>query len=156
MAIPHKQRPPTPITTPSPITDVARWTPLVRVHGLSMQPTLEHGQWLLTRRGAAAVGDIVVFTTGRGRRCVKRIVAAPGDVVELEAGRLFVNRQSMDGQPRTAGARVETWDVPDGHFFVVGDNLRQSDDSRVWQEPFVPAAGISGVVVSRSYRRTPG
>ena len=142
-----RREPPPTHTTPSP-TDVARWTPVVRVRGRSMQPALEHGQWLLTRpRGRrVGVGDIVVFTVGRGgERYVKRIAAGPGDLVELEAGRLFVNGASYDGRPRTAGARVEAWTVPAGHVFLVGDNLRQSDDSRVWQEPFVPLDRISGV-----------
>ena len=151
MATRHQQRPRTPSTTARPITDVARWTPLVRVRGCSMHPTLEHGQWLLTRPRPRRldVGEIVVLTTASGGLHVKRIVAGPGDVVELEAGRLYVNQHSPDGQPRTAGARVETWHVPEGHFFVAGDNLRQSDDSRVWTEPFVAAARISGVAVPR-------
>lgn len=141
----------TPITTASPISDMARWTPFVRVRGWSMHPTLEHGQLLLTRprRRRLEVGDIVVLTTGRGVRYVKRIAGGPGDVVELEAGRLFVNQHSYDGHPRAVGARVETWHVPHGHYFVVGDNLQQSDDSRVWHEPFVAATCISGVALPR-------
>ena len=146
-----KLTPPTPISTDSLITDVARWTPFVRVQGCSMHPTLEHGELLLTRPRPRRleVGDIIVLSTGRGVRYVKRIMAGPGDVVELEAGRLFVNQHSYDGQPRTAGAWVQTWHVPGGHFFVVGDNLRRSDDSRVWNEPFVPATSISGVALPR-------
>lgn len=129
------------------LTDVPRWTPLVRVLGCSMRPILDHGQLLLTRpRGShVAVGDIVVFTRSDGRRYVKRIAAGPGDVVHLEAGRLFVNQRSYDGRPRIPGARVQTWHVPDGHIFAVGDNLGQSDDSRTWNEPFVPVTRISGV-----------
>lgn len=114
-----------------------------------MHPTLDDGQLLLTRPTGwrVNVGDIVVLTTDRGERCVKRIAAGPGDLVELEAGRLYVNQRSYDGHPRSAGARVEAWRVPEGRFFVVGDNLRQSDDSRVWHEPFVPASRISGVAI---------
>lgn len=123
-----------------------------------MHPTLTDGQLLLTRPAGrhVQVGDIVVLMNGRGERCVKRVAAGPGDLVELEAGRLYVNRRSYDGRPRTAGGRVETWRVPHGHFFVAGDNLRQSDDSRVWQEPFVPASRISAVAIrSRSLDRAP-
>lgn len=114
-----------------------------------MHPTLDDGQLVLTRpRGwSVDVGDIVVFTTGRRKRYVKRLAAGPGDLVELEAGRLYVNQRSYDAKPRTAGAKVQTWRVPDGHFFAVGDNMRHSDDSRVWQEPFVPLSSISGVVI---------
>lgn len=114
-----------------------------------MHPALAHGQLLLTRPAGrhVGVGDIVVFETAGGARYVKRVAAGPGDIVELEAGRLYVNQRSYEGLPRAAGARIEAWRVPDGHFFVVGDNLRQSDDSRVWKEPFVPAARISGVAM---------
>lgn len=135
-------------TMATPATDVARWTPVVRVRGCSMSPTLRDGQWLLTRpRRRADVGDIVVFTTARGERHVKRIAAGPGDLVELEAGRLFVNQRSCDGRPRVAGARVQSWRVPAGHVFVLGDNLRVSNDSRVWPQPFVPVGRISGVAL---------
>lgn len=151
MATRRTERPCMLPTTATPITDVARWRPLVRVRGCSMHPTLKHGQWLLTRPRPRRlqVGEIVVLTTASGGLRVKRIVAGPGDLVELEAGRLYVNHHSYDGRSRTAGARVETWRVPDGHYFVAGDNRRQSDDSRVWSEPFVAAARISGVAVPR-------
>lgn len=151
MATRRRARRPMPTIPASPVIDVARWTPVVRVRGRSMQPTLEHGQWLLTRPKfrCVEVGDIVVLTARGGARYVKRIAAGPGDVVELEAGRLFVNRQAQDGQPRRSGARVVTWRVPAGHFFVVGDNPRQSNDSRVWKEPFVAESRISGVALRR-------
>lgn len=120
-----------------------------------MHPTLTHGQLLLTRPrgGRLEVGDIVVIAMEGGERYAKRIAAGPGDLVELEAGRLFVNQRSYDGRPRRTGAHVQTWRVPDGHIFVVGDNLGQSDDSRVWNEPFIPAFRISGVALRR--RRLP-
>lgn len=145
------RRPRTRSTASTTSTDVARWTPIVRVRGRSMHPTLAEGQWLLTRpvRRRVAVGDIVVLTAGRGRRYVKRVAAGPGDLVEFEAGRLFVNRHALDGRSRIAGARIETWHVPTDHFFVVGDNPSQSDDSRVWPEPFVCLDRISGVALSR-------
>lgn len=121
-----------------------------------MQPTLRAGQVLLTRPVGRriAVGDVVVLAAAAPvPLCVKRVAAGPGDVVELEAGRLYVNDRPWDGRPRVAGARVQTWRVPNGHYFVVGDNLRESTDSRVWPQPFVPASRISGVAVKRWPRR---
>jgi len=130
----------------------------VRIRGRSMQPSLRTGDLLLMRPAARriTVGDVVVLAgPDHRRRYVKRVAAGPGDVVELEDGRLYVNDRSWNGAPRVAGARVRTWCVPDGHYFVVGDNLVESDDSRVWAQPFVPASRISGVAVRRwPWRRT--
>jgi signal peptidase I len=131
---------------------VARWIPVVRIRGRSMQPTLRAGHVLLTRPAGrhVAVGDVVVLAPAEpGPLYVKRVAAGPGDVVELEAGRLYVNGRSWNGRTRVAGARVRTWRVPEGHYFVVGDNLRESDDSRVWPQPFVHASRIRGVAVKR-------
>lgn len=145
---------PTPPTGKPTSTDVARWTPLVRVRGRSMQPTLAPGRLLPTRPagGRVAAGDIVVVTAAPGTFLVKRVAAMAGDVVELEAGRLYVNGRPwpvQDGQARVAGALVQGWRVPPGHCFIVGDNLRESDDSRVWPAPFVALSRISGVALRR-------
>ena len=136
--------------------DMARWTPCVRIGGRSMLPTLAHGQILVTRPacGYFAKGDVVVFTTATGHLYVKRIAGMPGDLVALEAGRLSVNGRAWDDGVPTAGAHVERWMVPEGHCFVVGDNLQESDDSRVWREPFVALARVCGVGLKLPLRKT--
>ena len=124
---------------------------LVRVAGESMAPTYHSSDLLLTRPvGGAGLrrGDVVVFGHG-GLRMIKRVVGLPGDSVELEAGRLFVNGQSVDGRPRMPGAYTQTWSVPSATYFVAGDNPGVSDDSRVWDEPFVPVESVSGMVTGR-------
>lgn len=112
-----------------------------------MLPTLAPGQVLATRpaRGRIGKGDVVVFASATDRLYVKRIAGMPGDVVTLGAGRLYVNGRAWDGGPHTIGAHVAHWLVPDGQCFLVGDNLQESDDSRVWCEPFVSLARICGV-----------
>ncbi len=125
---------------------------LVRVVGESMAPTYRSSDLLLTRPvgpagGRARRGDVVVFRHSE-LRMIKRVVGLPGDLVEMEAGRLFVNSDPVDGRPRVPGAYVQTWRVSRASYFMAGDNPAVSDDSRVWDEPFVPVETV-GTVVSR-------
>lgn len=129
---------------------------LVRVAGESMAPTYRSSDLLITRpvgRAGARVqrGDVVVFHHD-GLRMVKRVVGLPGDLVELEAGRLVVNGESVDGRPRVNGAYTQTWRVPGANYFMAGDNPAVSDDSRVWDEPFVPVEDLEAVVTRRLVR----
>jgi len=126
---------------------------LARVVGESMAPTYRSSDLLLTRPvGPAGVrarrGDVVVFRHGE-LRMIKRVVGLPGDLVELEAGRLFVNGDPVDGRSRVPGAYAQTWRVPRASYFMAGDNPAVSDDSRVWDEPFVPVETVETVVSRR-------
>ena len=123
---------------------------LVRVSGESMAPTYHSSDLLLTRRvGRAGVqrGDVVVFRRGQ-LPMLKRVVGLPGDLVELEAGRLFVNGEPVDGRHRVPGAYIQTWRVPAASYFMAGDNPAFSDDSRVWDEPFVPVGSVATLVAT--------
>lgn len=127
----------------------AHWTPVIRVSGPSMLPTLRSGSIVITRPRLAGVrrGDVIVFARGDGRRYVKRVAAIGGDAVEMEAGALRVNHRSLGRDDPSSGAFVERWKVPSDHVFVVGDNDRLSDDSRVWAAPFVRHEDVTGVVI---------
>ena len=126
---------------------------IVRVAGDSMAPTYRSSDLLLTRpvgRAPAVLlrGAVAVFRHD-GLRMVKRAVGLPGDIVELEAGRLFVNGESIDGRTRVRGAHTHTWLVPEASYFMVGDNTSASDDSRVWEQPFVSAESVDATVTKR-------
>ena len=126
---------------------------VVRVSGDSMAPTHRSSDLLLTRPvGPAGVrarrGDVVGFRHGE-LRMIKRVVGLPGDLVELEAGRLFVNGDPVDGRSRVPGAHVQTWRVPTASYFMAGDKPAVSDDSRVWDEPYVTAESVEMVVTRR-------
>ncbi|MGH3104981.1 MAG: signal peptidase I [Gaiellaceae bacterium] len=88
-------------------------------------------------------GDVVVFETppqalvrcGAGGVFVKRLVGLPGETVSERNGRIFIDGKPLDEPYVQLGRRDEEsggWDVPPGHYFMMGDNRRNSCDSRVW------------------------
>jgi signal peptidase I len=102
---------------------------------------------------------------------VKRIIGLPGDTVRIENGRVYLQKAGTDTfaeinepylnsenqfntyfQPPANGS--DEFVVPQGHFFVLGDNRTHSNDSRHWfspidetATPFVSLSDISGRVM---------
>ncbi|HCT4767375.1 TPA: signal peptidase I, partial [Pseudomonas aeruginosa] len=99
------------------------------------------------------VGDLVVFRfpPQRSIAYVKRIAGIPGDRVRIDGGRLYVNDHQVT-EPYLAqqalrqpdSLRMAERTVPAGHYFMLGDNRDNSNDSRYWG--YVPRADLVGRV----------
>ena len=91
-------------------------------------------------------GDVIVFRYPKdpSRDFVKRVIAVPGDTVEIRHGEVYVNGTLLEEpyvlEPSSAAMERRVMD-PD-EYFVLGDNRLRSNDSRVWGP--VPIENIVG------------
>lgn len=106
------------------------------VPSASMEPTLKENSFIIGTRiySDLSVGDIVVFRHN-GVLMVKRIAAGPGDVIDLSQISFMENLVPPD-------RGWECITVPEGCYYLLGDNQSDSLDSRYWDEPFVASADI--------------
>ena len=137
---------------------------------ISMEPTISKGDKFLVNRviyrfHSLKRGDVVAFRTGGignlapGDIYIKRVVAFAGETVKVIQGHLFINDQKMtgtDGIPSliyTAGTpsaesvpdSYKPYQVPENDVFVLGDNSRESADSRIFGG--IPKKSILGQAI---------
>ncbi len=133
-----------------------------QVSGESMYPTFQNNEYILTnliglRMGPLKKGDVIVFKapTEVDKDFIKRVIGLPGDQIMLQDGFVYINGVKDDEssylkpEVRTYGGAFlqegQTITVPDGEYFVMGDNRQNSSDSREW--------GLlkSGAVIGKSF-----
>lgn len=130
-----------------------------RIPSSSMEPTLQIGDRVLVSRFTYRLhdprrGDIIVFhPPGRGDQAIpgatteasvyfiKRIIGLPGETIEGRNHRVLICKApNVDCQPLNepylhqpaAATDFGPVRIPQGQYFVMGDNRRISDDSRIW------------------------
>lgn len=86
--------------------------------------------------GSPQRGDVAVFRYPEDptRDFIKRVIALPGDMVEVKAGYVYVNGVRID-EPyiyERPNYPVAAEKVPPEHYFVLGDNRNNSHDSHIW------------------------
>ena len=124
------------------------WMPVLQIYGSSMVPTLEEGDIVVSVKGTDfEPGDLVCFYVGN-KLLVKRYIAGPGQWIDIdETGNVYVDGELLDEPYIVEKSRGETdldypYQVPEGSYFVMGDNREHSVDSRSFKA--IVGAAIKG------------
>ncbi|MBE6028205.1 MAG: signal peptidase I [Clostridiales bacterium] len=137
----------------------------------SMEDTLHENDYMIMYRRAynknePERGDIVVFQSsltdeesGHDKLLIKRVIGLPGDEIMISDNQLYINGEEYyedylkDGYTPAfeRPAEGETYTVPEGYYFCMGDNRAGSVDSRRFEVGDVPRDAIRGKVIVRLF-----
>jgi signal peptidase I len=127
------------------------------ISGSSMEPNFHNGEYILTNKIMFKLkdpkrGDIVIFKSPSNKDIdyIKRIIGLPGETVTLIAGKYYINGQPLEepyeyNKPVFGGSFLHEnlpVVVPQGEYFVSGDNRPGSSDSREFG--FIPKEDFIG------------
>jgi signal peptidase I len=139
------------------------FTPII-VDGASMNTTLQDQErMIVSKLGEPERFDIVVFHANEKQDYIKRVIGLPGDKIEYKNDTLYVNGKAykepfLDKQKKNIKGNltkpfklkdtvVGQSTVPEGHLFVMGDNRRNSTDSRqIGAIPIEDVLGTTSIV----------
>lgn len=118
---------------------------IIRVDGTSMTDTLQHNDRLFVTvldmklHGPDRFDVVITHYDDTRKEYVKRVIGLPGDVLEVKSGVLYINGEAYE-EPFLTDSCIRKYslpqndfgpiEVPEGHYFVMGDNRDDSRDSR--------------------------
>ena len=123
---------------------------IYQIPSKSMQPLLFPGDYITVSNLAYAENspkrkDVVVFYQSKKNgsqskiQYIKRVIAIAGDRIQLQNGKLFVNKDlvnesyvSVSNNKTPYSLKMKPITVPESHLFVMGDNRDNSSDSRMF------------------------
>ena len=98
-------------------------------------------------------GDVVIFKFPDNREVyyVKRVIGLPGETVNVVDGKVYINdsQTPLDEPylPEPMEGSYGPYTVPEGCYFMMGDNRNNSLDARFWKNQFVPKKDIMAKVL---------
>lgn len=119
-----------------------------KVSGLSMYPNFHDGDYIITNKisfdfSNPVRGEVIILKNPRdtSQDFIKRVIGLPGEQIEVAGGHVYINGKVL-AEPylpqglQTDGGQFlpegEVFNIPEGQYFVMGDNRPASSDSREW------------------------
>ena len=123
------------------------------VRGSCMLPGIQDQDWVMVSKAAYFFtdpdhGDVIIlqppFQTEHP--FIKRVIALPGDTIEVKDGKVYLNGIPLTEPYIAQPPRyvLSAREIPEGEYFVLGDNRNNADDSHIWGT--VPRENIIGKV----------
>ncbi len=138
---------------------------IYRVPTGAMSPTIKVGDSILTDetfylKNPVQRFDIVLFKAAEvvnteesqideNQRWVMRVVGLGGETVEIKNGKVFINNKPLRELFKTEPSDDDFGPllIPEGEFFILGDNRPNSADSRFWPDPTLSQKAITAKVI---------
>ncbi len=107
----------------------------IRVNGSSMDKTLKNGDIMILNIIGYKFNDIkrfdIVVVNEEHEPLIKRVIGLPGETVEYKNNELYINGKHVEDKYPSTETDDFYYTVPEGEYFVLGDNRNNSMDSRM-------------------------